>query len=106
MGGIAIIASSSRSRSDFEKDLEVEIFRYLEIWTVTQPGPFGPGPELDNTSNQNFFDGIFNDYDCFFLDFFLKPGNILTLGLNFFLIEAKKVLRLLMMQSLNVKMEL
>ena len=47
-GGIAIIASSSRSRSDFEKDLEVEIFRDLEIWTLTQPGPFGPGPELDN----------------------------------------------------------
>ena len=47
-GGIAIIASSSRSRSDFEKDLEIEIFRDLEIWTLTQPGPFGPGPELDN----------------------------------------------------------
>ena len=48
VGGIAIIASSSRSRSDFEKDLEIEIFRDLEIWTLTQPGPFGPGPELDN----------------------------------------------------------
>ena len=37
-GDIAIIASSSRSRSDFEKDHEVEIFRDLEIWTLTQPG--------------------------------------------------------------------
>ena len=35
VGDIAIIASSSRSRSDFEKDLEVEIFRDLEIWTWT-----------------------------------------------------------------------
>ena len=31
VGGIAIIASSSRSRSDFKKDLEVEIFQDLEI---------------------------------------------------------------------------
>ena len=45
-GDIAIIASSSRSRSDFEKDHEVEIFRDLEIWTWTQPGP-----ELDNINS-------------------------------------------------------
>ena len=38
-GGIAIIATSSRSRSDFEKDHEDEIFRDLEILTWTQPGP-------------------------------------------------------------------
>ena len=31
VGGIVIIASSSRSRSDFKKDLEVEIFQDLEI---------------------------------------------------------------------------
>ena len=31
VGGIAIIASSSRSRSDFERDLEVEIEIDLEI---------------------------------------------------------------------------
>ena len=39
MGDIAIIATSSRSRSDFEKDHEDEIFRDLEILTWTQPGP-------------------------------------------------------------------
>ena len=39
MGDIAIIATSSRSRSDFEKDHEDEIFRDLEILTWTHPGP-------------------------------------------------------------------
>ena len=38
-GDIAIIASSSRSRSDFEKDLEVEMF----LKTLK----FGPEPDLD-----------------------------------------------------------
>ena len=42
-GDIAIIASSSRSRSDFEKDLEVEIYIDFEI-------DFRPGPELDNNN--------------------------------------------------------
>ena len=43
LGGddIAIIASSSSPRSDFERDLEVEIYIDFEI-------DFRPGPELDN----------------------------------------------------------
>ena len=36
-GGIAIIASSSRSRSDFKKDLEVDIFQDLEIRPDVDP---------------------------------------------------------------------
>ena len=48
VGGIAIIASSSRSRSDFKRDLEVEIEIDLEI-------DFWPGPELDNNSKCKVF---------------------------------------------------
>ena len=44
VGDIAIIASSSRSRSDFERDLEVEIQIDFEI-------DFRPGPELDNKTS-------------------------------------------------------
>ena len=42
VGDIAIIALSSRSSSDFERDLEVEILIDFEI-------DFRPGPELDNS---------------------------------------------------------
>ena len=43
-GDIAIIALSSWSRSDFERDLEVEIWIDFEI-------DFRPGPELDNKTD-------------------------------------------------------
>ena len=53
MGDIAIIATSSRSRSDFEKDHEDEIFRDLEILTWTQPGPDLDPLDLDPSLSIN-----------------------------------------------------
>ena len=56
-GGIAIIATSSRSRR-FEIDLDIETCRVHMELTWTRPGPDldQPGPELDNIKNQYLID--------------------------------------------------
>ena len=60
MGGIAIIASSSRSRSEFEIALYIEICDRTWNW-------LWPGPELDNFGTQT-------------MKYFWDPNNEIFLG--------------------------